>query len=111
VTFTTMQKMKAEGNIVPKFCFWAFNGPVITVVQDLYEKIYKQNRYNDLWFYWDEKPLLLYNGSPDFDANRGGIKHPNHNYDPRAKTDPEHPHYNNPDYTEEFYQDYTIEIK
>ncbi|MBR5877144.1 MAG: hypothetical protein IKZ11_01105, partial [Alistipes sp.] len=32
VLFETMQKMKAEGNIVPKFCFWAFNGAVITVV-------------------------------------------------------------------------------
>ena len=36
--FTTMLKMKAEGNKVPKFCFWAFNGPVITVVQDLYDR-------------------------------------------------------------------------
>ena len=39
--FTTMQKMKAEGNKVPQFCFWAFNGPVISVVQDLYDKVYK----------------------------------------------------------------------
>ena len=50
VLFTTMQKMKAEGNKVPKFCFWAFNGPVITVVQDLYERIYKERKYTDLWF-------------------------------------------------------------
>src|SRR5438067_471211 len=28
--FPVMEKMKAEGNRVPKFCFWAFNGPVIT---------------------------------------------------------------------------------
>ena len=32
VLFTTMHKMRAEGNKVPKFCFWAFNGPVISVV-------------------------------------------------------------------------------
>jgi len=45
--------MKAEGNKVPKFCFWAFNGPVITVVQDLYDRIYKPGLYSDLWFEWD----------------------------------------------------------
>src|SRR5450759_1083167 len=74
VLFSTMQKMKAEGNKVPQFCFWAFNGPVITVVQDLYDRIYKNNRFNDLWFYWDNKPLLLYNGNPTRDANGQGVK-------------------------------------
>ena len=69
VVFPVMQKMKAEGNKVPQFCFWAFNGPVITVVQDLYEKIYKADKYKDLWFMWDGKPLLLYNGNPSADAN------------------------------------------
>lgn len=111
VTFNVMLDMIKEGNPVPKFCFWAFNGPVISVVQDLYEKIYKEEKYKDLWFYWDEKPLLLYNGRPDFDANRGGIKHPNPNYDPAAKTDSTHPHFADPDYAEEFYQDYTREVK
>ena len=42
VLFTVMQKMKTEGNKVPEFLFWAYNGPVITVVQDLYDKIYKE---------------------------------------------------------------------
>lgn len=111
VTYKVMQQMKAVGNKVPKLCFWAFNGPVITVVQDLYEKIYKEEKYKDLWFYWDDKPLLLYNGSPAFDANKGGIKHPNPNYDLKAKTDPEHPHYKDKDYAEEFYLDYTKEVK
>lgn len=69
VVFPVMQKMKAEGNKVPRFCFWAFNGPVITVVQDLYEKIYKAEKYKDLWFMWDGKPLLLYNGNPSTDSN------------------------------------------
>ncbi len=70
--FTEMQKMKAEGNKVPKFCFWAFNGNVITVVKTLYEKYYKTPRYQDLWFYWDGKPLLLYNDTPSVDANPNG---------------------------------------
>ena len=111
VIFEVMTEMREEGNKVPRFCFWAFNGPVITVVQDLYERIYKEPRFQELWFHWDGKPLLLYNSRPTFDANRGGIKHPNPNYDPKAKTDPDHPHYLDPDYCEEFYQDYTKEVK
>ena len=67
--FPVMQKMKAEGNKVPQFCFWAFNGPVIQVVQDLYDKVYKVEKYKDLWFMWDGKPLLLYNANPSVDAN------------------------------------------
>ena len=111
VLFPVMQKMKAEGNKVPQFCFWSFNGPSITVVQDLYEKIYKENKYQDLWYIWDGKPLLLYNDTPSVDANGQGIKHPNPHYDAAAKTDPKHPHYNDPEYSEEFYSDYTKEVK
>lgn len=72
VLFKTMQEMKAEGNRVPKFCFWAFNGNVITVVQSLYEHFYKTPKYQDCWFYWDGKPLLLYNATPSVDANPNG---------------------------------------
>lgn len=111
VIFPVMQEMKAEGNKVPQFCFWAFNGPCITVVQDLYEKIYKTEKYQDLWYYWDGKPLLLYNGNPLVDANGQVPQHPNLHYDPAAKTDVNHPHYGDPAYTEEFYSDYSQEVK
>jgi len=111
VTFSVMEKMKAEGNKVPNFIFWAFNGPVITVVQDLYDRIYKQAKYKDLWFYWDGKPLLLYNGNPTVDANGSGVENPNPHFDALAKTDKNNPHYGDPDYTEEFYKDYTKEVK
>jgi len=111
IVFSTMEKMKAEGNKVPQFCFWAFNGPVITVVQDLYDKIYKQDKFKDLWFMWDGKPLLLYNGNPNVDANGQGTKNPNPHYDPSAKTDPNNPHYGDPDYTDEFYKAYSKEVK
>ena len=67
--FKTMREMKAEGNKVPKFCFWSFNGNVITVVQSLYDRYYKTGKYQDCWFYWDGKPLLLYNATPSIDAN------------------------------------------
>ena len=72
VLFQTMQEMKALGNEVPKFCFWAFNGNVIDVVQSLYERFYKIPRYEDCWFYWEGKPLLLYNATPSVDANPNG---------------------------------------
>lgn len=111
VVFPVMQKMKAEGNKVPQFCFWSFNGPSITVVQDLYERIYAQGKYKDLWFYWDGKPLMLYNDNPSVDSNGQVAQHPNLHYDPAAKTDPNHPHYGDPVYTEEFYTDYSQEVK
>ena len=111
VVFSTMQKMKAEGNIVPKFCFWAFNGPVITVVQELFNRIYKENKYADLWFYWDEKPLLLYNKNPRHNASGGWVENPNPNYYEAAVNDPNDPNYNNPDYTQKSLTDYTNEVK
>ena len=111
VLFSVMRKMKAEGNHVPQFCFWAFNGPVITVVQDLFDKIYKAGKHQGLWFSWDDKPLLLYNGTPSSDANGAGVQNPNPHYDAAAKTDAKHPHYGDPDYSDEFYKDYTKEVK
>lgn len=111
VILETMCKMEAEGSRVPRFCFWSFNGPSITVVQELYDKIYKPGRFKELWFYWDDKPLLLYNSTPSFDANRGGITHPNPHYDAAAKTDSQHPHFGDSDFTEEFYKDYTKEVR
>jgi hypothetical protein len=111
VIFAVMHQMKAEGNKVPQFCFWAFNGPVITVVQDLFDRIYKVGKHQDLWFGWDGKPLLLYNGTPNFDANGQGVKNPNPHYEAAARDDTKHPHYGNPDYTKEFYKDYTQEVK
>lgn len=109
--FSTMIKMKEEGNKVPQFCFWAYNGQVITVVQDLYDRIYKVAKYKDLWFYWHGKPLLLYNARPTLDANGGGVNNPNPHYDPNANTDPSNPHYKDPDYCEKNYKDYTKEVK
>lgn len=111
VIFAVMEKMKAEGNRVPQFIFWAFNGPVISVVQDLYDKVYKPQRFSDLWFYWDGKPLLLCNGNPRVDANGKGPQNPNPHYEPAAKNDPNNPHYGDPEFAEEFYKDYTKEVK
>ena len=111
VVFAVMEKMKAEGNPVPRFCFWAFNGPVISVVQDLYDRIYKTSRHKDLWFEWDGKPLLLYNATPTSDANGAGVRNPNPHFEPAARTDRQNSHFGDPDFTEEFYKDYTKEVK
>ena len=109
--FSTMEKMKSEGNKVPKFCFWAYNGPVITVVQNLYDKIYKEKKYKDLWFYWNGKPLLLCNTKPAFDANGGGVKNPNPHYSADIANNLSNPHHNDPYYSEKYYNDYTKEVK
>lgn len=111
VLFTIMQQMKAEGNAVPQFCFWAYNGPVISVVQELYERYYKDKECSDLWFRWEGKPLLLCNLRPELDANGGGVRNPNPHYDADAAVNPLHPHYGQPEYTQPFYTDYTQEVK
>ena len=111
VLFAVMHKMKEQGNRVPQFCFWVFNDPVVTVVQDLFDKIYKDGKHRDLWFSWDGKPLLLYNGNPSVDVSGKGPQNPNRHYDPAARTDPKHPHFGDPDYTEKFCKDYTKEVK
>ena len=67
--FTTMEQMRAEGNRTPQFTFWSYNGNPVNVVKSLYERYYQTPRYQDLWFYWDGKPLLLYNADPGIDAN------------------------------------------
>lgn len=69
ILFSTMMKMRQEGNRTPQFAFWSYNGNPVAVVKDLYERYYLQDKYKDLWFYWDGKPLLLYNADPSFDAN------------------------------------------
>ena len=74
VLLDEMAKMRALGNSVPQFCFWAFNGAVVSVVTDLYERIYKKEVARDFWFMWDGKPLLLYNAEPDHDANGSGYE-------------------------------------
>ena len=63
-----MEKMRAEGNRTPQFTFWAYNNNPVKVVTQLYERYYKAEKYKDLWFHWDGKPLLLYNADPSVDA-------------------------------------------
>ena len=59
--FETMTAMKNEGHKVPKVCFWGYNGEVSERLTEIYNYYYAKGLYKDLWFYWDGKPLLLYN--------------------------------------------------
>jgi len=110
VVFSTMEKMAAEGNKVPKMCFWAFNGPVMAVVQSIYDRIYKPGRFKNLWFYWEGKPLLIYNATGVNDSGEK-IPSPNPNYDSTAVCDKNNPNYGNPKFTEKYLTDYTEEVK
>ena len=67
--FSTMLKMRQEGNRTPGFVFWSYNNKPVDVVKSLYERYYKAGKFKDLWFWWDGKPLLLYNANPSKDAN------------------------------------------
>lgn len=64
--FETLTAMKNEGHKVPKVCFWGYNGEVSARLQDIYNYYYAKNLYKDLWFYWDGKPLLLYNENAQY---------------------------------------------
>lgn len=62
----TMTAMKAEGHKVPQVCFWGYNGEVAERLTDIYKTYYAKGRYQDLWFYWDGKPLMLYNENASY---------------------------------------------
>ena len=70
--FSVMAEMQNEGNTVPKICFWVYNGDPVACAESIYKKYYRQNRYPQLWFYWDGKPLFLYNADPSVDTSSTG---------------------------------------
>ncbi|MEI6915246.1 MAG: hypothetical protein WCL39_08965, partial [Armatimonadota bacterium] len=52
------QQIRAEGGKTPQICFVVNTSPGPTA-QSLYDDLYSQNLYKDLWFTWLGKPLLL----------------------------------------------------
>lgn len=56
-------EVRKEGYNVPKICFLC--GGNAEQINELYESIYAQEAYKELWFYWNDKPLLMLTG----DAN------------------------------------------
>lgn len=54
----TYRKMRQEGQSTPQIAFIVNSAPQKTVAR-LYEQVYKPGLYQDLWFNWKGKPLLL----------------------------------------------------
>lgn len=111
--FKILEEMKGQGQRVPKFCFWVFNGIPVYCAQEIYDKLYRTGRYKDLWYCRDGKPLLLYNADPHYDSTGnpryGKLK--NYLYDPAAAADAGNPHHADTLYTQEFIDDYPQYIK
>jgi len=53
-------QMRAEGNTTPQFAFLT-NVNTSSIVTHIYNEIYAQGLYSDLWFQWLGKPLILAN--------------------------------------------------
>jgi hypothetical protein len=52
--------MRSKSIRTPKFCFITWSSTQQTV-RKLYEDLYSNNLYKDLWFLWDGKPLIFAN--------------------------------------------------
>lgn len=65
VLFNVFEKAKQEGINVPKIGFMLNINPTVMMENnrleliELYNRIYKDGKYEDLWFYWEDKPLVL----------------------------------------------------
>ena len=50
--------IRANGGTTPKIAFMAY-AYADDAVQSIYDNLYSQGLYSDLWFYWKGKPLVL----------------------------------------------------
>ncbi|MDR1153783.1 MAG: Ig-like domain-containing protein [Bacteroidales bacterium] len=53
-----MERMRAQGRTTPKIASLLHSNPANTL-QQLYDGLYAQGLYRDLWFEWKGKPLVL----------------------------------------------------
>ena len=64
--FEVFSSAKEDGVHVPQIAFMLPFWDTEYIRSDLitlYDKIYSQDRYRDLWFFWDDKPLIM--GNPE----------------------------------------------
>lgn len=54
----TWKRLRDQGNPTPQIAFLAHTNQS-EVVRGLYDSFYADGRYEDLWFSWDGKPLIL----------------------------------------------------
>jgi hypothetical protein len=52
------EELKNQGINVPRIVFF-FNADPVPKIEEIYGNFYKLNKYSDLWFNWNGKPLLL----------------------------------------------------
>ena len=60
--FEVFEQARADGVNTPKISFilpFSANDDTNTQLRELYNDIYRSGRYQDLWFYWKGKPLLM----------------------------------------------------
>ncbi len=53
------RRMREQGNRTPQIAFLAPFGDPTVVVQAVYEDLYSKGLYEELWFRWDGKPLIM----------------------------------------------------
>jgi hypothetical protein len=53
-----LMQIRAEGGRTPQVCFM-LNTDMGNMADQLLEKLYQPGRFNDLWFRWEGKPLML----------------------------------------------------
>ncbi|MBE6585195.1 MAG: hypothetical protein E7645_01565 [Ruminococcaceae bacterium] len=58
--FKVWEEVKQEGYDVPKLCFIC--GGFTAEFNELWDKIYSKGLYEDLWFYWEGKPFIMFSG-------------------------------------------------
>ncbi len=54
------EEVRQEGYRVPKICFMV--GSYEAEFAELYNTVYKPGMYEDLWYYWEGKPLVMVTG-------------------------------------------------
>ena len=53
-----IRKMRSQGIAAPSICYLT-NTRSGETINKIYDELYAKNLYPDLWFHWQEKPLIL----------------------------------------------------
>jgi hypothetical protein len=61
--FEVFRRVRNEGNRTPQVAFLTPFGDPRSTVNELYRKLYAKRLYEELWFRWDGKPLILADSS------------------------------------------------
>jgi len=75
VLMEVFTEARAQGVKTPKIAFvlnLSPNKDTNVALKELYNDIYKPGKHNDLWFYWDGKPLIM--AYPDILSNTDSVE-------------------------------------